>query len=128
MDIPCLLLIHKPMSPSPYVIPIPFSASRMLILPNPWSNESNISPSSIQHSCSVKCRFRLTTYCTVLGAALCCFALFDGDQKCWESNQTFLCFRYCCAQLGKVLDSFDNSIELGRFALAQFHTIPEKYT
>ena len=37
----------------------------------PWSNKSNISPSSEDHSCSVKCWIRLTTFCTVLGAALC---------------------------------------------------------
>ena len=58
----------------------------------PWSNEANISPSSVQRSCSVKCWIRLVTSCAVLGVARCCSALFDGNKKCWESNRTFLLF------------------------------------
>ena len=58
----------------------------------PWSNESNISPSSVHHSCSVNCWIRLATCCTVLGAARCCSTLFDGNQKRWESNRAFQLF------------------------------------
>ena len=36
--------------------------------------------------------------------------------------------RCCCALLGEILGSFDQSIELARLAHAQFHTIPEMYT
>ena len=45
---------------------------------------------SVQHSYSVKCWIRLTNCCTVLSAARCCSALFDGNQKCWENNRKFL--------------------------------------
>ena len=38
------------------------------------------------HSRSVKCCTRLTTCCVLLDAAQYCSALFDGDQKCWESH------------------------------------------
>ena len=93
-----------------------------------WSNESKISPSSVQHSCSVKCWICLTTCCTVLGAARCCSALFDDDKKYWERSRTFFCFRCCCALLSEMLDSFDHSIELARFTQAQFHKTPEMYT
>ena len=68
-----------------------------------WSNESNISPSSVKHSCSVRCWIHLTTYCTVLGTVLgtarCCSTLFDGNQKCWESNWTFLLFEVFISQI-----------------------------
>ena len=57
-----------------------------------WSNESNISPSSVKHSCSVRCWLLLNTCCTVLGTARCCSTLFYGNQKCWESNRAFLLF------------------------------------
>ena len=39
-------------------------------LVKPKLNESNISPSSVQHSCSVKFCIRLATCSAVLGAAL----------------------------------------------------------
>ena len=38
------------------------------------------------------------------------FVLFDGDQRGWESNRTFVCLRCCCVQLGEMLDSFDQSV------------------
>ena len=34
----------------------------------------------------------MTTCCTVLGTARCRFALCNGNQKFWQSNQTFLLF------------------------------------
>ena len=72
----------------------------------------------------------------MLGAARRCSTLFDGDQKCWESNRTFLLFEVfirrqsfvCTDSMGHstaalemfdgMLDSFDHpeqsSTEQGR--------------
>ena len=66
----------------------------------PWSNESNNSPSSIQYSRSVKCWIRLTTCCTVFGAARCCSMLLDAARCC---SMLLDAARCCSVLFGAVL-------------------------
>ena len=54
----------------------------MLSYANPWSNESSISPSAAQHSCSVNYCIRLTTCCAKLGVARCCSVLLGAARCC----------------------------------------------
>ena len=53
---------------------------------------TEISPSSVQHSCSVKFWSSLTNCCAVVSATRCFSALFGSDEKCRENHQTILSF------------------------------------
>ena len=61
----------------------------------------------------------------LLYCARCCSTLFDGDQKCWENNQTFLLFEVllCADRLNVEFVWpiwFYRSIEHARFVHAHF--------
>ena len=92
------------------------SYSDLCTSPRLWLKESNITTSSAQNSCPVKCCIRLTVCWADLDAALRCLMAIKYVRR---TIKHFFCLRCCCALLGEMLGSLDHSIELARLAHAQ---------